>query len=141
MLNRNRMIAYHSSLKYIKIGLFLWLILALNLSGVFIFHTFNKIVCIVVLIFVLFSRSWELLHCALLFFLISISSILLSLVKLNVFILYILIPFIISTAIIFPFHPTRRALSWLKVGRIDRISLILLSLTRGVLPMVLVMSE
>jgi membrane protease YdiL (CAAX protease family) len=60
--------------------------------------------------------------------LISVSGILLSLVKLNVFILYVLIPFIISTAVIFPFHPTRKALSWVKVGKIDRISLILLGL-------------
>lgn len=127
----------NSSIKSLTIIFFLMLVLSLNLVGMFQWLTVHKIVCMVVLLFVLVTRLWKLLHCALLFFFISIADILLSWLGVNYYSFQFLslAPFLLSTVIILPFPQTREALSWVKKGTVDRVSTILLGLT-GILSVV-----
>jgi len=105
------------------------LVLALNLFGVAGLHRVNAGICIFVLVAVLLSASWELVHCALFFVLMSITGFVLTWLKLPAFWLVFLLPLILSTLIILPFPATRRALAWMKLGVMDRYSWLLVLLT------------
>jgi membrane protease YdiL (CAAX protease family) len=121
-------------MEHMKKLFFLLVLFVINLEGIFAFHTTNRIACAAFLLFVVFTRTWELVHCALLLLLMSLSGMILPLVKSNYFAVQFLgfAPFLISTAIIVPFQLTRTALSWVKIGKFDRIATMLLGLT-GVL--------
>lgn len=108
-----------------------WLLvlLIINLGGFFYFRVVDTLVLGVFLIFILVKRAWESLHGALLLFLMSLAWILIPVqyAALQLFIL-----FSVTTVLLWPFHVTRSAFSWVKIGRIDRVTWVLLYLT-GVL--------
>ncbi len=89
-----------------------WLIHAVFFSGL-------------ILIFIILHR-WRLIHFSLLFLLLSMNAFILvgGLNKLPV--VGFLIPFIISCLLILPFSKTRAALKWIRAGKIDRTTILLI---------------
>ncbi len=82
---------------------------------------------VLLLMIILFS-SWNLLQYALVLLLIGMSTLIPSVIW-NIPAMAMLIPVMVSTAIIYQFPKTRIALSWFKRGQIDNSSLILMILT------------
>jgi membrane protease YdiL (CAAX protease family) len=114
---------------FLRIVFLCLLIISLNLDGILGTHQIHQMLCIIFTLFVLVTRSWKLLHCALLVSLMGISGILLPLLRLNYIILPFLLPFLLATIIILPFKQTRAALSWIKIGTLDRIAMLLVGVT------------
>ena len=108
---------------------FLLTIFIVNLDGFFNLHHADTIILGIFLLVVLANRAWRLVYCALLFFLLRISRVLFIWLNFQLYAIQLLLVFVLSTAIIVPFKSTRTALSWIKGGRLDRMSCILLYLT------------
>ena len=115
--------------KHIKQGLCLFLLFILHLNAFISLSYPGIIVCLAFLGFVIWKKLWQLLHCAILFLLTSVSPLLFSLVKLQFSALQFLLIFFISTAIVLAIPPARVTLSWIRIGKIDYISSILLYVT------------
>ena len=113
---------------FIPLRKVVWLIvlLMLNLDGFLHFRVFDTLVLGAFLIFLLVKRSWESVHCGLLLFLMSPGWIF---IPLEYSALQLFILFLVATAILYPFQAARTAFSWMKIGKIDRLTWVLLYLT------------
>ncbi len=105
---------------------FIFFIIILNLSGILDLGHFDKVALGFFLVYILVTREWLLLHCAVIFFLWSLSDLLSYLELLRLPALGLIILFVVSTLLILPFRQTRAALSWIKFGKIDRVTIFLL---------------
>jgi uncharacterized protein len=111
--------------------LLLLIVVVLNLDGIWGAALLVRIAGIVFLLSVILLRSWEVLHLAVLFLFMGISSFILSLLGINYYSVQFLpiALFFMSTAIIACFKPARMTLSWVRIGTLDRVALFWLSLT------------
>lgn len=109
----------------------LWLLvlLLLNLDGFFHFQVVDTLVFGAFLVFLLVKRAWDFVHCVLLFFLMSFAWRVFMLVNFELSALQLLVLFMLATAMVWPFQATRAVFSWVKIGKIDRATWLLLYLT------------
>lgn len=104
----------------------LLILLTLNLDGFFHIRIIDTLVLGGFLIFLLVKKTWEFVHCGLFLFLMSLAW---AIIPLEYSALQLFIIFFVTTAILWPFQAIRSAFSWMKIGRIDRLTWVILYLT------------
>ncbi|MBD3289858.1 CPBP family intramembrane metalloprotease [candidate division KSB1 bacterium] len=113
----------HSALFKIII---LFTILLLNLNMFIDDWRINTAFFLILTVIFVVSRKWSMIHFALVFLLLSLNQFILIDVLKKLPSVGFLVPFIIATLIVLPFSATRRALRWLRAGKLDSITIYLI---------------
>lgn len=103
-------------------------IVAININTLVNINYIHTALGSILFLAAMLSSSWNILQYAVLLFLMGLTTFIPSVIW-DVPAMVMLIPFLLSTAIIFIFPKAKIALTWLKYGRIDRLSLTLMIVT------------
>ncbi len=107
-------------------ALLLTMVVMLNLDGVLQCQLVDKIAAVLFLAIVVSSKIGFLLHLALLLWLLSFADLYLPQSVFSLPVIALLVPLILSTLMVLPFSRFRAMLEWIRMGRIDLTSTLLL---------------